>query len=409
LTALINDLLDLTKIEAGKMEFEEKELIIEDVIKSAIDGVNSFAKERNIKIKTDLEGKLPTFIGDEEKLTLLMTHLLNNAIKFNKDNGLVEIKATRLKEPKEEIQISVKDTGIGIAPQHFEVIFEKFKKIEESILTSEYQGAGLGLALCKEIVMHYKGKIWVESELNKGSTFYFTLPILPIKAQKPLSSLTLEQPKILIVDDEPDIRQFLNFELTKQGYCVIEAGNGKEAIEQANKFHPNLILLDILMPEMDGFEVLKSLKGNPKTKDIPVIILSIIEEKKKGYKLGAKDYITKPIDKTLLLEKIQSILTTSRKEVLLISNNEKIIKTLKFGLDRKGVQVEVANDIERALFVAKKQPFDSVILDAKLDREINTDIPIIILEDGKTKIDLEDKWIKSLSKTIEEILEEHKK
>ncbi|MEW6609441.1 MAG: HAMP domain-containing sensor histidine kinase [bacterium] len=177
LTVLINDLLDLTMMEAGKMEFEEKELIIEEIIKSAIDAVNSFARERNIEIKTDLEQKLPALIADEEKLTLLMTHLLNNAIKFNKDSGLVEIKAILLKEPKEEIQISVKDTGIGIAQQNFEVIFEKFKKVEDNIFPSGYQGAGLGLTLCKEIVMHYKGKIWVESELNKGSTFYFTLPI----------------------------------------------------------------------------------------------------------------------------------------------------------------------------------------------------------------------------------------
>jgi len=177
LTALINDLVDLTKMEAGKMEFEDKELIIADIIKSAIDAVNSLAKERNIKINTQILEDLPIFIADEEQLTRLMTHLLNNAIYFNHDNGLVEIKAY-LQESKQAIQISVKDTGIGIAPQNLEVIFEKFKKIEDNISPSEYQGAGLGLALCKEIVKHYKGKIWVESELNKGSTFYLTLPIV---------------------------------------------------------------------------------------------------------------------------------------------------------------------------------------------------------------------------------------
>jgi len=413
LTSLINDLLELTEIEEGKLEYEEKELIIEEIIKSGLGAVNSLAKGKNIEIKTNIDKDIPVFIGDEEKLTLLIKHLLNNAIKFSYDNGLVEIKA-KVESSKQAIQISVKDAGIGIAPENFEVIFEKFKKIDDNILTSQYQGAGLGLALCKEIVGHYKGRIWVESELKKGTTFYVTLPLLPIKVQKPLSSLAIDQPKILIVDDEPEIRHFLNFELTKQGYCVIEAVNGKEAIEQTNRFHPDLILLDILMPEVDGFETLKSLKTNSQTKDIPVIIQSIIEEKKKAYNLGARDYLTKPVDKTILLEKIQSILTTSRKNILLVSNNEKVIKILTFGLDRRGIQVNTSDNIKEAIPLTQKQGFDAVILEAKLDidKELTNkiDIPVIILEDSKTSLSTsENKWLNSLATVVEEILKEHER
>jgi CheY-like chemotaxis protein len=223
------------------------------------------------------------------------------------------------------IKVSVVDQGIGIAPEDQEKVFEKFKQIGDT-LTDKPKGTGLGLPICKQIVEYHGGQIWVESELGRGSEFSFTLPInkpteLRTDDVEPslnsmtqpdkMNSATLEvtEKKILVVDDNENIRIYLRQELEAADYCVIEAEDGLKAITKVKKDEPNLILLDVMMPGINGFDVAAVLKNDPKTMNIPVVILSIIEDADRGYLIGVDGYFTKPVNMDKLLEKIGVLLS----------------------------------------------------------------------------------------------------
>jgi len=271
LTRLINDFLDLSKIEAGRMQWETVELSLPEVIKTAINATQALATQMKLRVDVDLVPDLPTVRCDKDRLVQVATNLLSNAIKFTPEGGMIHVKAQILngsesKGDSDMVAVSVSDTGIGIAPENHETIFEKFKQVGDT-LTGKPKGTGLGLPICKEIVEHYGGRIWVESELGKGSTF-FTLPmgekaeVKAPKAKKEPAGVAITGGKtILVVDDEANIRRFLTHELTNRGYRVLEASGGKEAIDLARKYHPDLITLDILMPDISGFDVTAVLKS----------------------------------------------------------------------------------------------------------------------------------------------------
>ncbi len=183
LTRLINDFLDLAKIEAGRMQWETAELSLPEVIQTALNATQALTTKTNLKVNTNLAPDLPTVLGDKDRLVQVVTNLLSNAIKFTPEGGKIQVKAQvrNGRKPSGEpdmITVSVSDSGIGIAPKDHESIFEKFKQVGDT-LSGKPKGTGLGLPICKEIVEHYGGRLWVESELGKGSTFFFTLPITP--------------------------------------------------------------------------------------------------------------------------------------------------------------------------------------------------------------------------------------
>jgi len=417
LTRLINDFLDLSKIEAGRMQWETVELSLSEVIQTAVNATQALAAKTNLSVDVEVSPDLPTITCDKDRLVQVVTNLLSNAIKFTPEGGMIQVKAQTLngskpKRASDMVMVSVSDTGIGIAPKDYKSVFEKFKQVGDT-LTDKPKGTGLGLPICKEIVEHYGGRIWVESELGKGSTFFFALPIMPKteakvpKAEKEEAKVIIERGKtILVVDNEAHIRRFLGHELTKKGYHVLEASGGKEAIDLARKSHPDLITLDVMMPDLSGFDVTAVLKNDPGTKDIPILIVSVTEDKEKAYKLGANDYVTKPFKIEILIDKVNQLLRDAQKKILVVDDDKNLVKSIKYQLRKRGFATYVAYDGKRALEKVESQPPDLILLDIimpeidgyevmkELKRKPGTaDIPIVVM----TGVDIDGGRVRALS------------
>jgi GAF domain-containing protein/DNA-binding response OmpR family regulator len=363
LTHLINDVLDLAKIEAGKMEWNQENVSMPEVAERAIAATTSLFDQKALKLIKKIDPGLPEITGDRDKLIQVIINLISNAVKFT-DKGSITV---RVFQDNQEILVSVADTGIGIAAEDFGAVFEQFKQVGGDTLTDKPKGTGLGLPICKEIVEHHGGRIWLESEPGKGSTFSFALPITKpsdkasplhlndlvkkLKEQVTISQLTLNGQSanhILIVDDDDAIRSLLRQELSDAGYSIEEASNGKEALACVRKQKPDLIVLDVMMPEMNGFDVAAVLKNDPQTMDIPIIVLSIVQDKTRGFRIGVDRYLTKPIDTSLLFSEIGSLLEQgkSKKKVLIVDENTDTVNTLADVLKTKGYTVMESSENE---------------------------------------------------------------
>jgi len=386
LTKLINNFLDLSKIESGRMQWETVELSLAPVIKQAINITQTIAKEKDLTVEFPEPSDLPMVSSDNDRTVQVVTNLLSNAIKFTPENGTIKLAATvakdgKSKKGKDMVVVSVTDNGIGIAKKDLGAVFEKFKQVGDT-LTDKPMGTGLGLPICKEIIEHYGGRIWVESEIGKGSTFLFSLPVLEgagVTSEEPCICEDLETQeeeteilevvkkkegkKILVVDDEDNIRRFLSHELNKKGYLVFEAASGKEALELARKYHPDLITLDIQMPDLNGFDVTSVLKNDNQTKDIPILIVSVIEDKDKAFRLGVNDYVTKPFNCDELVSKVNHLITNNSKNILVVDDDKSLVRSVKYHLQRKGYSISVAHDGEQALKRVVHRHPDLILLD----------------------------------------------
>jgi PAS domain S-box-containing protein len=376
LTRLINDFLDLSKIESGRMQWETVELSVPEVIKTAMNATQALAAKNNLEVKVEVSPNLPTIMCDRDRLVQVVTNLLSNAIKFTPEEGKIEVKARMCERGKsgekaDMVLVSVTDSGIGIDPKDQKSIFEKFKQVGDT-LTDKPKGTGLGLPICKEIIEHYGGRLWVESKLGKGSTFFFTLPLAPAAEAEATEAGEREEAAIpgdktiLVVDDEANIRRFLSHELKKRGYSVIQAAGGNEAIELARKRHPSLITLDVLMGGMSGFDVTAVLKNDPDTKDIPILIVSVVEDKKRAYKLGANDYLTKPFKIETLVSKVNQLLRDAQKKILVVDDDKNLTRSLKYQLGKRGYSASVAYNGKLALEKLESHPPDLILLDIKM-------------------------------------------
>lgn len=302
------------------MEWKSEPYALDKLLHRGTNAVSSLLEDSPVQLELCIDENLPEMAGDAERLIQVVINLLSNAIKFTKE-GRIVCKAT---QKGQEIVVSVQDSGIGIPEHECNKVFERFKQIGDT-LTDKPKGTGLGLPICKQIVEHHGGQIGVESVLGEGSTFFFTLPIssqtptvqpndislqgLFREVEAHFSPPNIGQKSVLIVDDEPNIRELIRQELSEKGYHIWEAKDGKEAVEQARLHQPSLILLDIMLPEMNGFDVAAILKNDPKTKELPIVILSIVDDKERGFQLGVERYLTKPINTNELLQAVEGLTT----------------------------------------------------------------------------------------------------
>jgi len=342
-----------------------------------VSATSSLVEAKKLTLVQNIEPGLPEITGDRDRLIQVVINLLSNAIKFT-DSGSVTCFACRRDD---DLVVSVADSGIGIAPADQPKVFEKFKQVGDT-LTDKPKGTGLGLPICKEIVEHHGGRIWVESEPGKGSTFSFTLPVktsaTPFPRTIDIESLVRQlrervashQPRgksILVVDDDANIRSLLQQEFLEAGYTVRLAENGRQALALIREEAPGLVILDVMMPEMNGFDVAAVLKNDPTTMDIPIIILSIVQDKERGFRLGVDRYLTKPIDTVSLFREVGALLDQgkSKKKVMVVDEDASTIRTLSDVLHTRGYQVVESNGAELVSKAVSSKP-DIIILNSLL-------------------------------------------
>ncbi len=423
LTRLINDVLDIAKMEAGKLEWHMADVSIGSVIHRAVAVTTSIARAKNLTVKINIERNLPLVRADQDRLIQVVTNLLSNAVKFT-DAGEIKVQTlkwqrladgtivpstftlpetqhTAFRQPGHWLAVRVQDPGVGIAKENLPHVFEKFKQIGDT-LTDRPKGTGLGLAICKEITEQHGGHIWVDSELGVGSTFTFVLPLAPEATFRPSMSGEIRRrvvdtllagkkgKLILVVDDEENIRNLLRQELSEAGYRIIEAPDGIEALTKARQEKPDLIILDVMMPGLNGFDVTSVLKGDQSTAHIPVLILSIVEDKEKGFRLGAEEYLTKPLDTDKLLQSIAALLARAErgeghKKVLVIDQDAAVIETMTRVLQERGHEVVGAYDGQDGLQKARQERPDLIVLNTLTSPVIDYEVLKSLMHEANTR------------------------
>jgi signal transduction histidine kinase/CheY-like chemotaxis protein len=312
---LINDLLDISRIEMGKVTLMRRTVHLNRVVETALKTLEPMARQKGLWLQTVLDEGLPPVQADEARLIQILNNLLSNAIKFTREGG-VTVTVYPYTDAGDWVAVSVSDTGIGIAPEHLPLIFEEFRQIDPSA-TREFGGTGLGLAIVRRLVELHGGRVWVESTLGQGSTFTFILPTVESRRRPELSSAALQalaqklepgKRLVLVIDDDPAIEELMRAYLDGQdAYQMLAVRDGEEGIMLAQELQPQAILLDVLLAGKDGWEVLAELKGDPRTAAIPVIILSVIDERGLGLRLGATDYLVKPVRRADVLASLARV------------------------------------------------------------------------------------------------------
>ncbi len=395
LLRMINDILDLSKVEAGKMELQLEEFSLKEAIDEIQSIIRDMANKKGLGLQVFISDKVSNIYADQVKFKQIMYNLLSNAIKFT-INGSITISADC---DDENYIISVQDTGIGIEPKNFEVIFDEFKQLDSS-RSRQYEGTGLGLALTKRLVELHGGKIWVESEgLGHGSKFSFTIPKIK-QEQKSLAETHIHEPiqipslkphkgkKILIVEDNEHAAQLLRIYLTEVGYETEVAVDGEEAIKKAKQILPFAITLDIMLPKKDGWQVMQELKDFPDTSNIPIIITSIIDDEGLGFSLGAVGYLVKPLDKDQLIGILDKIELTSEQQnpkVLIIDDNEDDVRLMESILTNEKFSVLKAYNGDDGIDLIFREKPDLIILDLMMPRKNGFDVVKTVWENPEIR------------------------
>jgi signal transduction histidine kinase/DNA-binding response OmpR family regulator/putative methionine-R-sulfoxide reductase with GAF domain len=359
LLELINDILDISKINAGKMEISFEPVDLASMIESVMSTALGFVKDKPIKLRTDVPEGLPTVIADGRRVRQVLTNLLGNAGKFTEE-GYIKIAATY---DDYQVIINVEDTGIGIPPERIHAVFEQFEQVDSSS-TRRYGGTGLGVPLSREFVRMHGGDMWIqESIVGKGTTFSFSLPIGGPDAAVGEPGGPPDAQTILAVDDDEGVITLFRRYLEDEGYRVFGLTKGERVVEEAKRLKPYAITLDVMMPEEDGWSVIRRLKADPETRDIPVIICSILSDRDKGLSMGVADYLVKPISEHDLLDALDRVEISQEGHVLVVDDNADDRKLLRRILENGAIEVMEAEGGQAAIELIHDDPPELVVLD----------------------------------------------
>ncbi|HEY9647794.1 MAG TPA: PAS domain-containing protein [Chroococcidiopsis sp.] len=319
LLELINDILDLSKIEAGKLELQKSPVLVSYLCDSSLSFIRQQALQKSIHLVADIPKGLPDILIDERRIRQVLINLLSNAIKFTPEGGRIQLIAKIVAEASTEgttdsttggdrrfLELSVVDTGIGIAPDDLSKLFQPFVQIDSS-LSRQYTGTGLGLALVRRLAELHDGSIDVTSEVGQGSCFTLRLPYISSivtdgvqrRASEP-SRMPSNNSRVLLIEDSIAAADQLARYLEEQGMAILVYGRGEGALEEVIRIQPGLVILDIQLPNLSGWDVLQQLKTHPDTQAIPVVMVSVVDERSRGLALGAADYLVKPITREQL-------------------------------------------------------------------------------------------------------------
>jgi len=377
---LVNDILDLARIEAGRLTLEPSSFEPVAAIREVQRIVESLAMGKRLRLEIGTPEALPVITADRAKFKQILYNLLSNAIKFTHDGGLVQVRARTVPDPsapgeaEDWLAIEVEDSGIGIRPEDQNRIFLEFEQLDASYVR-EQQGTGLGLALTRRLVDLHGGRIGLESTVGRGSTFSIFLPRVPPSVLTPgragagAAALPGEdgKPVVLVVEDDPVAGELLCHYLTSQGYAVAQAANAEQALEMARRLKPVAITLDILLPDQDGLEVLSRLRALADTERIPVIVVSITDDRALGFSLGASDWLVKPVNRERLLDAVsRAVPATSNggeRTILVIDDHRETVDLLADTLERRGFRALRAYGGAEGIRLATEQLPDVVVLD----------------------------------------------
>ena len=414
LLSLINDVLDIAKMEAGRMDVNAAEVNARELILSVVDETRSIAIDRKLKLDVEIDAAITTIETDPRKLRQILLNLVSNALKFT-EKGFVLVSAVRqstspgLGEAGEQIVISVQDTGIGISSEKQEHIFEAFYQIDNTN-SRVYEGTGLGLSIVRELTTLLGGKVEIQSRVGEGTTFTIVLP-LHVNDQRSVQDLRLntlhdqrnltflptgyafppldqvaqlgvlddagdvqldENVRLIVaVDDNPDVLQLIAASLEQSPYRVIGIQDAAKAIEVIRELHPSAITLDIMMPKINGWQILHELKSNPQTASIPVILLTVLEDRSAGYVLGADEYLVKPVARDSLLNVLQQLvrdqpeMTSSQKTS--VEEGESLLSSTPISAEYVTRRDEM-DGVMKPILLVHSEPDIHALVDKLMDR-----------------------------------------
>ena len=448
LHGLVSDLLDISRMESGKMTLDVQVVSLLQVVKQVSSSMRKEFQDRGLTLTVDVPPELPEILGDPARIAQVLINLLSNAYKYTSEGGAI----LRVRPGRRVLQVDVIDTGVGISLEDQDKLFTPFFRADDLTVRQE-TGSGLGLTITKSLVEMHGGEMRVTSKPGKGSTFTFTLPrpaglvaaeprqrgeppefeAEPLYIHEAFEATIPAGPWILVADDEADVAQLFQQQLRRAGYRVTVVTQGSQVTQIARQLKPELITLDLLM-DVDGLAVLQDLKTDPATAEIPVVIISVIPEHEDVLAAGAVDYLVKPLDEEELTACIARVLDTrgngTRSHVLVVDDEADIVGWLKHLLSHSGYRVSEAYDGIQALEAVAVEKPDLILLDMKMPRmdgrttlrrlraeEEYRDVPVIVLsanavtDDAERRqlVDLGVKEFMSKPVTVEQLTAEIRK
>lgn len=369
LLMLINDVLDLAKIEADKMEFHPEKIDLPKLLVKTRDNFQTLITEKNIHFEIKINPDLHEIIIDPEKLTQVVYNYISNAIKFTPEGGQVKISVSP--DTKNNFRIEVRDTGIGISPEDITKLFVKFQQLD-STSKKTYSGTGLGLALVKRIVEVQGGQVGVDSTLGKGSTFYAILPYLPYrnvpvknKLKDAQSLIAKSTPTILVVEQDSQDRKFMIDALSQAGYDIVTAPTITKALKQNQHLRFDAIILDLFQPDMSDWSIIRSLRSKISAKEAPPIVIKAVLEQPMSIGFKIHDFLIKPVKPEDLLAALEWVgaKTQQNKSVLIIDNDQNALSLANKILTEHGFRVITRDNKVSALLALEQELPDVVLLD----------------------------------------------
>ncbi|MGC2073517.1 MAG: response regulator, partial [Pseudolabrys sp.] len=370
LLELINQVLDLSKIEAGKVELNPELINVPRLVDEVVGTARSLAEQNNNSLSVECPGDIDPLYVDALRLRQILLNLLSNSCKFTK-NGKISVRVAPISaNGREWFDFAVSDSGIGMSADQLDKLFEEFTQGDQST-ARRYGGTGLGLAITRRLCRMMDGDVSVTSELGKGSTFVVRLPADSANRIETVAATAdiEDEPRtfgdcVLVIDDDATARELIANHLREEGFSVATANSGRDGLRRAGELRPMAITLDVLMPDLDGWTVLAALRGNPELADIPVVMATVTDQQRKGMALGAAGYLTKPLDRDQLIALLRPFQARVRRtRVLMVEDDPAQRMSIRSVLEPQQWRVTEADNGRVALDLLAKEIPDIILID----------------------------------------------